>query len=201
MSSRTPIPKAQQTEATTARLIEVATEVFARDGFAHAATEAIVARAGVTRGALYHHFGSKEGLFKAVLEHVQRQVGTRVEESVAGLDDPWEALIAGSRAFLKASLDPQVQRVMLTDAPAVLGWSVWRALDAEHSMRSLRAVLEALAAAGQLSPLPLDALTHLLSGAMNEAALWIAQSPDSEQALSEASTALDHLLAGLRRSA
>lgn len=200
MSSRPPMPKAKQTEATTARLIEVATAAFARDGYAHAATEAIVAQANVTRGALYHHFGSKQGLFKAVLEHVQREVGMRVEESVAGVDDPWEALITGSRAFLKASLDPQVQRIMLTDAPAVLGWSVWRALDAEHSMRSLGEALEALASAGSLPTLPLQALTHLLSGAMNEAALWITQSPDPERALADASTALDALLAGLRRS-
>ena len=124
----------------------------------------------------------------------------RVEESVAGVDDPWEALITGSRAFLKASLDPQVQRIMLTDAPAVLGWSVWRALDAEHSMRSLGEALEALASAGSLPTFPLQALTQLLSGAMNEAALWITQSPDPERALADASTALDALLAGLRRS-
>ncbi|HRE27559.1 MAG TPA: TetR/AcrR family transcriptional regulator [Anaerolineales bacterium] len=201
MTDRTPIPKARQTEATTARLIEVATAAFARDGYAHTATEAIVALAGVTRGALYHHFGSKEGLFKAVLEHVQKQVGQRVEESVVGLKDPWEALLTGSRAFLQASLDPQVQRIMLTDAPAVLGWSDWRALDEQYSMRALGEALAELAQAGELPPMPIEAMTHLLSGAMNEAALWIAQASDQPRALSEATLALEHVLNGLRRPA
>lgn len=199
MAKRTPVPKAQQTEATTARLIEIAAEIFARDGYAKAATEEIVALAGVTRGALYHHFGSKEGLFRAVLEHVQKQVGQRVEESVAGLSDPWQALITGSQAFLRASLDPHTQRIMLTDGPAVLGWSVWRGLDAQYSMRSLSEALAELTQAGQLPPVPQEAMTHLLSGAMNEAALWIAQAPNQPGALSEAMLALEHLLNGLRR--
>ena len=201
MTRKPPLTKAQQTEATTARLIEIASDVFTRDGYAHAATEAIVAQAGVTRGALYHHFNNKEGLFRAVLEHVQKQVGQRVEESVVGLTDPWEALLTGSRAFLQASLDPQVQRVMLTDAPAVLGWSDWRALDKQYSMRALGEALAELAQAGELLPMPIEAMTHLLSGAMNEAALWIAQAPDQQRALSDATLALEHLLNGLRRPA
>jgi AcrR family transcriptional regulator len=199
MTRNPPLTKAQQTEATTARLIEIASEVFTRDGYAHAATEEIVARAGMTRGALYHHFNNKEGLFRAVLEHVQKQVGQRVEESVVGLTDPWEALLTGSRAFLQASLDPQVQRIMLTDAPAVLGWSDWRALDEQYSMRSLGEALAELTAAGQLRALPLEALTHLLSGAMNEAALWIAQAADQQSALHDATLALEQLLNGLRQ--
>jgi AcrR family transcriptional regulator len=192
--------KAQQRETTTARLIEVACEVFTRDGYFNAATEEIVQRAGVTRGALYHHFGSKEGLFQAVLGHVQQQVGLRIEAAVAGYEDTWEQLVIGSVAFLEASLDPQVQRIMVVDAPAVVGWSLWRELDAQYSMTALRAVLSELIDQGQLPPLPLDALTHLLSGAMNEAALWIAKSTDPQKALSEATQALKHLLAALHKN-
>jgi AcrR family transcriptional regulator len=189
-----PMTKAQQREATTARLIEVACQVFTRDGYANAATEEIVHLAGVTRGALYHHFGSKEGLFQAVLREVQRQVGGRIQAATAGHATVRAQLIAGCLAFLEASLDPQVQRIMLIDAPAVLGWSLWREYDAEYSMKSLREALDALKAEGRLPGLPLEALTHLLSGAMNEAALWIAQSADQQAALVEGSQALTLLL-------
>lgn len=154
--------------------------------------------AGVTRGALYHHFGSKEGLFQAVLGSVQKQVGLRVEAVVMEKDDVWDQLIAGCGAFLKASLDPQVQQIMLIDAPAVLGWSLWRELDAQNSMKSLREALSELITQGNLPQLPLDALTHLLSGAMNEAALWIAQCERPESALADASQALEYLLDSLR---
>ncbi|MBE2271234.1 MAG: TetR/AcrR family transcriptional regulator [Anaerolinea sp.] len=190
--------KVQQREATTARLIEIARSEFTEKGYANAATEEIVRLAGVTRGALYHHFGSKEGLFHAVLDRVQQDVGSRVEMAADQHSDAWEQLKAGCAAFLEATRDPQVQRIMLVDAPAVLGWSAWRSLDAQYSMSSLREGLQALMTAGELAPLPLDALTHLLSGAMNEAALWIAQS-DHPAALEEAVMTLHHLLDALRR--
>lgn len=189
--------KAEQRAATTARLIEVARDLFTTHGFANASSEEIVRIAGVTRGALYHHFGSKEGLFHAVLDAVQRDVGERVEVAAGQYADPWEQLIAGCAAFLEASRDPQVQRIMLVDAPAVLGWAAWRELDAQYSMKSLREVLEALRTRGELVPLSLDALAHLLSGAMNEAALWIAQS-DQPSALADAVEALRHLLQSLK---
>jgi AcrR family transcriptional regulator len=198
--SKTGHTKAQQREATTSRLIEVASEIFTRDGYTNAATEEIVHLAGVTRGALYHHFGSKEGLFQAVLGHVQGQVGLKVEAAAAQHQDMWEQLIAGCIAFLEVSLEPQVQRIMLIDAPAVLGWSLWRELDAQHSMKSLREALAELTDQGQIARLPLDALTHLLSGAMNEAALWIAQSNDPERTLAEAAQALKHMLNALRQT-
>ena len=199
MPKASPMTKAQQREATSARLIEVACEVFTRDGYAHASTEEIVRLAGVTRGALYHHFMSKEGLFQAVLGFVQQQVGLRIEAVIGETEDVWEQLMTGSIAFLEASVDPQVQQIMLIDAPSVLGWSLWREMDAQYSMKSLREALSDLIAQGQLPQLPLHALTHLLSGAMNEAALWIAQSEDSENALAEATHALKYLLTSLRQ--
>ncbi len=200
MSQNRPVTKAQQSEATTARLLEVACEIFTRDGYANTATEEIVQRAGLTRGALYHHFGSKEGLFRAALEHLQRRVAQQVESATIPHDDLWEQLIAGSIAFLQASLDPQVQRVMLIDAPAVLGWSLWRELDAQNSMKSLHDALSSLIEQERLMSIPLNALTHLLSGAMNEAALWIAQSDDKKRTFDEAADALRHLLGALRQT-
>lgn len=198
MSESTHITKAQQREAMTKKLIQIARDIFTRDGYANAATEEIVQLAGVTRGALYHHFGSKEGLFQAVLASIQQDVAERIHQVADQELDSWEQLIRGCIAFLEASLDPQVQRIMLIDAPAVLGWSLWRELDAQHSMASLREVLSELMDKGQIAPLPLTALTHLLSGAMNEGALWIAQSDNPQRALREASEALTHLITRLR---
>jgi AcrR family transcriptional regulator len=192
------VTKAEQREATTQRLIEIARARFARDGYAHTATEELVEQAGVTRGALYHHFGSKEGLFIAVFNQIQAEIGARVEAAASQSDDSWDQLVLGCRAFLTASVDPQVQRIVLIDAPAVIGWQAWRKQDAENSMSLLRAALEELSKAGRIRSQPVEALTHLLSGAMNEAALWIAQSDQPEQALSEALTALDSLLNALR---
>ena len=199
MAAGTPRTKAAQREATVARLVAVGRDRFARAGYAQTATEEIVRRAGVTRGALYHHFGSKEGLFAAVLVDVQRDVGRRVAAAAEREEDRWRQLRAGCRAFLRASLDPEVRRIALIDAPAVLGWEAWRSADAAASMPLLADVLAALAADGTIAPPSVEALAHLLSGAMNEAALWIAQADDTERALADATATLDHLLDALPR--
>ena len=193
------ITKAAQTEATTRKLIEIAREQFATHGYANTATEEVVSMAGVTRGALYHHFGSKEGLFRAVVESVQADIGARVDAAAGEAGDSWGQLVNGCRAFLMAALDPQARQIVLVDAPAVLGWEAWRAMDEANSMALLRESLAALIEAGIIVPLPLNALTRLLSGAMNEAALWIATAPDRDTALDAAMTALEALLKGIRR--
>ncbi|TGG94935.1 TetR/AcrR family transcriptional regulator [Natronospirillum operosum] len=189
--------KAAQSEATTGRLLAVAREHFTRDGYAAAATERIVAEAGVTRGALYHHFGNKLGLYRGVLEQVHAEVGQRVEAAAMTEQDPWQALQAGCRAFLEVAADADVQRIMLLDAPAVLGWAEWRAMDARHSMRHLQEQLELLAQEGYLHPLDTEALAYMLSGAMNEATLWIATQENPQRALQKAADSLHRLLAGL----
>lgn len=190
--------KAAQRAETTARLLTIARAQFAEHGYAQAATETIVRLAGVTRGALYHHFGSKEGLFQAVVAEVQRSVAQQVAEAAAGGDDPWEQLLAGCRAFLRACLEADVQRILLLDGPAVIGWEAWRALDAKHGMRLLEEGLGELVALGQIQPVAVPAATHLLSGAMNEAVLWAARAAAPQQALDEAIVVLEQLLSGLR---
>lgn len=191
--------KAAQREATTQQLIQVGRELFAAHGYAATSTEEIVRHAGVTRGALYHHFSGKEALFAAVLAAVQRDVAARVSAAAEQENEPWEQLQVGCRAFLAASLDPEVQQIMLIDGPAILGWETWRQLDAEYAMRVLHEGLTILVDTAIILPLPVDALTHLLSGAMNEAALWIARAELRDQALAEASSTLDSLLDGLRQ--
>lgn len=190
--------KKEQREATTQLLLDVASELFAARGYGGVGLEEVAARAEVTRGALYHHFGSKEGLFSAVLERVQEEVGERVAVAASRAPDRWAELVAGCHAFLGAGSDPRVQRIMLVDAPAVLGWQRWRELDAAHSGRLLEQVLDELEHEGTIGAGLSAPLAPLLSGAMNEAALWIAQSPDPEQSLRAAGEALDRLLGSLR---
>ncbi|QMV40872.1 TetR/AcrR family transcriptional regulator [Cohnella cholangitidis] len=176
------------------KLIQVAWKHFTEYGYAESSMEEIVAEAELTRGALYHHFGSKKGLFQAVLESVQTEISERVEAEAARSDDALEQLILGSRAFVAAAVEPRIRRILLIDGPAVLGWEAWRRMDEENSMRHLREQLELMQRQGCLKPVPLDALTHFVSGALNESALWIAQSPDADQSLEETISVISHFL-------
>ncbi|MED1783372.1 TetR/AcrR family transcriptional regulator [Brevibacillus fortis] len=190
--------KAEQKQQTMQKLIEVAREMFSKQGYADAAMEDIVKQAGVTRGALYHHFGSKEGLFQAVLASVQQEIGDRVEAEAAKSEDPWQQLILGCLAFVSSAVEHHNKRILLIDGPSVIGWETWRRMDEENSMRHLREQLLTMQEQGYLRPVSIDALTHLLSGAMNEAVLWISETPDHEKSLKEISTAITLLLEGFR---
>jgi AcrR family transcriptional regulator len=192
-----PRTKAQQREQTTAGLVAEARPLFARDGFERVKVADVARRAGVTTGALYHHFGSKRGLFRSALEHVHEEVAERITDATADLE-PWDQLVVGCAAFLEAATEPEAQRIMLIDGPAVLGWSTWRELDAATSMRLLEEVLADLIGAGLVTPQPVKPLVHLLSGAMNEAALWLAHSAEREPDLAATVATLNRLLDSLR---
>lgn len=189
----------EETAITIQTLIEVARTHFTEHGYADAALEEIVQEAGLTRGALYHHFGNKKGLFQAVLDTVQKEVAERVETQAAKSEDVWEQLILGCRAFITAAVEPKNKRIMLVDGPAVLGWEEWRRMDEQNSMRLLREQLQFMQQQGELRQVAVDALTHMLSGAMNEAALWIAQAAEEQQAYEESMIVISLLLEGLRR--
>ena len=162
-------------------------------------TEEIVRRAGVTRGALYHHFrGGKEDLFRAVLVQVSAGVVKQVAQVAVATDDPWEQLVRGSEAFLDASATPEVQRIMMTDGPAVLGWDVWRAIDTEHGLGLLDAAIGRAMDAGRLLPGSSTAVAHVLAGALEEAAMVVARSEDPVAAREEMGQTVRRLLEGLR---
>ncbi|MFS0726947.1 TetR/AcrR family transcriptional regulator [Paenibacillus sp. 1P07SE] len=171
---------------------------FAERGYADASMEELVQEAGLTRGALYHHFGSKQGLFEAVLTSLQEEIGEHVAREAEAGSDPWDELLRGCRAFITAAVEPAHRQILLIDGPAVLGWEAWRRMDEQNAMRHLKEQLQQMQEAGWLRPVPVEALAHLLSGAMNEAALWLAGLPDSTQALEETMTALEQLLSGCR---
>ncbi|GGY25720.1 TetR/AcrR family transcriptional regulator [Streptomyces omiyaensis] len=188
------VNRAERRAATRRALLAEGRRGFAADGYHHVVLAEVARAAGVTKGAAYHHFDSKAGLFRAVVAEVQHELGERVAAEAERHGDPWEQLRAGCRAFLAAGSDPAVRRILLVDAPTVLGWDEWRALDEESSARHLAEALTALVEAGTLPDQPVEPLARLLSGAMNEAALWIARGGDPVSA----EQALDRLLAGLR---
>ncbi len=189
--------RAQQREQTRQALIRESRQLFASVGYGAVGLSEIVGAAGVTKGALYHHFDGKADVFRAVLQEVQAEVAATVIAAAEAHDDPWLQLTAGCRAFLTASTDSRVQRIMLVDGPAVLGWVEWRAMDEAASVRHLSEALAVLVDAGMITAQPVAPLTHLLSGAMNEAALWLATRADPND-LEYTWTALSRLLESLR---
>jgi AcrR family transcriptional regulator len=194
-----PRTKAAQREATTAALIAAARELFAERGYAGVGTEEIVKRAGVTRGALYHHFrGGKEELFRAVLVQLSAETMLLAVQAAAATDDPWEELVLGSEAFLDAAMNPEVQRIMLIDGPSVLGWDVWRAIDTDHGLGLLTAAVQNAMDAGGLMPGSASAVAHVLSGALDEAAMVVAGADDPVAARAEMGLTVRRLLEGLR---
>ncbi len=192
--------KTQQSEATIKQLVRTATAEFSRKGYAGVSTETIVRKAGVTRGALYHHFKDKKDLFYAVFQAAQLEIGKRIQKRVDAVDDPLEQLLAGCRAFLQACADPALQQIVVIDAPAVLDWNAYREVDekmAGSGFSLLREGLQELIDGRIIKPLSTDALAHLLSGAMDEAAVWVARREDTDRALAEAQHALESLISGL----
>ena len=201
MKNKTKITKKQQSQATIKRLIRVAMKEFSSKGYARASTEAIVRDAGVTRGALYHHFSGKKDLFYAVFKEAQREIGKMIEEQADAEVDLWGGLISGCKAFLSASSNPVLQQIVVIDAPSVLDWNTYREVDSDlpgSGLSLLKECLQGLIDQRTIKPLPIEALAHLLSGAMDEAAVWIAQSKNSPKALKEAQNALEVLLESLK---
>jgi AcrR family transcriptional regulator len=191
--------KAEQSEATRAALIAVARELFAERGYAAVGTEEIVRAAGVTRGALYHHFAGKKELFQAVYEEVERQLVERIAESaMASASDPLQALRAGAQAFLDACEDPAVQRVALVDAPSVLGWEQWREIGLRYGLGLVQATVQAAIEAGQIDPQPVGPLAHLLLGAIDEGAMLIARANDGGQTREQVGASVERFLEALR---
>jgi AcrR family transcriptional regulator len=184
--------QAERLAATRAALLKAARTIFAEQGYAAAATEEIVRRAKVTRGALYHHFEDKRSLFDTVASEVAREIAEKID-AMTPMDDPLKALIVGTGAFLDACLDPAARRIYLIDAPAVLGWHRWREIDAPHGVRSLREGVSAMLAERPDDALAVEPTTFLLAGAFNEAALWIAEAKDEKAAR----RAMDRSLAAL----
>lgn len=191
-------PKAERSQATRAALVTAARELFARDGYAATPTTAIVTRAGVTRGALYHHFRDKEDLFRAVYEAVEQELTGRVVTMLAEVEGPLEQLRAGAAAFLDACLEPDVQRIVLLEGPTILGWSRWREIDQAYGLGLMKTALQVAVDAGAVRPLPVEPMAHVLLGALVEAGMLLAHAPDPETTRAELGAAIDVLVGALQ---
>jgi AcrR family transcriptional regulator len=184
--------------ATRDALVQAALDLFTERGYAEVGTEEIVARAEVTRGALYHHFKDKRDLFRAVHERVESELVQRVAASMESTQDPWDVLVTGTLSFLDACDEPAVKQIALTDAPVVLGWKEWREIDNRYGLGLTRASLQAAVDAGVLRPIEVDAMAHLFVAAFTEAALVIANAERPRKAREQVEEALLQLAEGLR---
>ena len=191
--------RAARGDATRDALLHAAHDLFAERGYAGVGTEEIVARAGVTRGALYHHFADKRDLFRAVHERLEEGLVAEIGDQIGGIEDPWDLIVTGVRAFLDACTDPAIMRIALLDAPAVLGWAEWRAIDERYGLGLVSFGLQNAMDRGVLAPRPVRPLAHLLMGAMAEAAMVIANADDPVAARDEVGAPLLALLTGLRK--
>jgi len=192
----------ERTEATREALIAAARKLFTERGYEQVGTEEIVRAAGVTRGALYHHFDGKRDLFEAVYERIEIDLAERIAAGAlnAQASSPLEAMRAGVEMFLAASTEPETQRIVLLDGPAVLGWDRWREIAAEHGLGLIEATLQAAIDAGAIEDQPVRPLAHVLMGALDEAAMLVARAEDPTATRTEVSRTLETVLAGLSRA-
>jgi len=189
--------QAQRRESTRAALLAAGRKLFAKVGYDDVAAEEIVSAAGVSRGALYHHFDGKAGLFEAVFIEIEGELVQEfpLEDFLAG--NPFAALRSGVGRFLELSLQAEVQRIALIDAPAVLGWKRWHEIEAQHGLGLIQAGLDAAVEAGQLKPLPTADLANAILGALIESALSVARADDRKAAQQRAEQVLVAMLDGL----
>jgi AcrR family transcriptional regulator len=189
--------QAERTRATVEQILEVARGSFGSDGYDATSLDVVVDRAGMTKGALYHHFEGKRALFAAVYEGEQRAIGHAVAVNARGRGDSWRTFLRGCGAFFDAVLDPAVQRITLIDAPAVLGWQEMRELEDRHVTSLLRLGLTQAIADGHLKPQRVDPLAHLIRGAMCEAAMTVARAADPAREAADSMAALQDLFNGI----
>ncbi|AJO79713.1 MULTISPECIES: TetR/AcrR family transcriptional regulator [Pseudomonas] len=191
-----PRQRAEMIEETRSKLIASARRAFGSLGYANTSMDDLTAEAGLTRGALYHHFGDKKGLLAAVVEQLDAEMDQRLEAISRGTDDLWGAFVQRCRTYLEMAQQAEIQRVMLQDAPAVLG-DLFEASE-ERCVHSLSGLLDELIQAGLVVPAPSEALARLINGSLLDASLWIARDEHPGQRLHQALAGLDVLLQGLR---
>lgn len=197
-SGSRPTRREEYSESTRRALVDHAAELFAERGYAGTSLDEVVARARVTKGALYHHFAGKQGLFEAVFDRYEAVMVERSAAAVADQRDAVAMAVAGLEAYLDVCLDPGYQRVVLQDAPAIFGYEQWREREEDCALGLIRRVVTALDAAGELPPLPLETLSQLLFGAFGAAAVTIAAASDPRQSRAEVIETIVAMLAGLR---
>ena len=195
--------QAERSETTIGELLEAAEQRFTERGYASTSIEDIVRAAGVTRGALYHHFESKAAVFRAVFERQQqRLVASQIEELI---DEPdvWVQIRRGCETYLAATLAPAIRQISILDAPTALGWDTMREIESRYLLALLDQSLAQAEELGRTHPGDRRIRVHLLFGALTEAAIYVARSPDPTEAWARANAEVSRLLDGfeVRRDA
>jgi len=199
------VPAARRTQversaSTRHAIVAAATRIIADSGFAGAGIDEIARAAGVSKGAVYHHYPDKVDVLAAVYEDVEIRLAERIARVASQVADPFDALRAGAHAFLDACLDPTIRRIALVEAPAGLGWERWREIDARHGFGLLQTGLQAAADAGEIDSAHITERAHLLLAALIEASLLLAHSDKPKRVRASAGAVVDGLLDGLWRS-
>jgi AcrR family transcriptional regulator len=174
------LTKVEQTQRTRRAILDRARQLFATKGYVATGTEEIISELGITRGALYHQFSDKLGVFKAVVTEAYREMADYVGQKVQPLDDPWEQLVIGCQAFLEIAHREDLQRLVYIEAPAVLSAETLVEFD-QYGFGLLQQSIQEVVQAGKLNPIDAEGFAHLVNGALNELAAWIAQANGSER--------------------
>jgi AcrR family transcriptional regulator len=190
--------QAERSEATRGALIAAGRRLFAERGYAEVGTEEIVREAGVTRGALYHHFDGKRELMRAVYEQLEEELSQQFAASVTPGAEPLQVLREGAETFLDQCLEREVQQIALLDAPAVLGWEEWREINARYALGLVEGVLRHGMETGSVREQPARPLAHALIGALDEVAMLVARSDDPAATRAEVGETLRGLIEALR---
>jgi AcrR family transcriptional regulator len=188
--------QAERTEATTSALVDAARELFARDGYDATSLDAVAARANVTKGAVYHHFDGKRQLFQAVFSREVERMALPLAQAYGRKKDPWDAFHAGCRAFLDLCLEPGLQRIVLLDASAAIGWEQIRVLESPL-LEMMELAISRAAEAGRIAKRRPGPLAHFLYGALCETAMVVARADDQKAAHRAAIAELARILDGL----
>jgi AcrR family transcriptional regulator len=190
--------QAERTEATTSALVDGARELFARDGYDATSIDAVATRAGMTKGAVYHHFENKRQLFEAVFSGEVERLVKPLADAYARKKDPWDAFEASCRAFLDECLEPGLQRIVLLDAHAAIGWEGIRRLEAPL-LELMELAISRAAEAGRIARRPPGPLANFLFGAICEMAMVVARAEDQKAAHRQAAAEIGRVLDGLAR--
>jgi AcrR family transcriptional regulator len=192
--------KVEQGKVTRRTLLDTARRLFADEGYEHVSAEHLVATAGVTRGALYHHFDDKKDLFRTVVVEMEADLDRRITEAALAADTAWGAMEAGTRALLEACQEPDVARLVMLDGPAVLGWDAWDDIDADFAIKQVSLGLQVLVVEQEIDDQPIEPLARMIVALLNGAARAVAQSDDPAATVDEVLPAVLLLLSGLRTS-
>jgi AcrR family transcriptional regulator len=188
------------TESTRQALVDSALELFTKRGYAATSLDTIVKRARVTKGALYHHFTGKQALFEAAFDAVETAAITRLATVVDGDGTAWERAMAGIQAYVGVCLEPAYQRIVIHEAPVVMGWERWREAEERFSYGLVRATVEALVAAGEIDELPVEVTARVLFGSLQAGAEAIAGSSEPKKTAAEVSKVITTVMTGMRRA-